>query len=414
MLMARLNHFITLFFSFFLFCVPQLYLWSSPLGEIIAYVTAFLSNHRGSHIPSSWMAHAGCVFVAAIHPSRTWASGSFRVHAMKCMCAHTRPQFILSSERCSLGMGSEPMLTPREKLPLPEIILLRGGLNPRRCIKQDSKPNTLPNELFWPLFFSFNLDSKLFSCVSITRFKLNFTLSFVTVLSKQTKELIFYPIFFSTAQEISKIFCWQFRVKNWQHVWSKHSYHLSAADIWNAKLSKRNMHDCKSSCIILTYTHKHTHIYLGQHSAYNSTSVRFYRINLSLYKHFWHKIICMCTFKKEASSAKHVQLHQQTKPQLKQQNTSQTNTTDHIPKQKQQTSIWTDHTKDQNSPLSKLSNIVKVYNGLLQTHLQWLWPCERGHTGKPGQWCTYSTSHKHLQQHTDIIWATLSSWVTIT
>ena len=35
---------------------------------------------------------------------------------MECMCAQTRPQFILSSERV-LGMESEPMLTPREKSP---------------------------------------------------------------------------------------------------------------------------------------------------------------------------------------------------------------------------------------------------------------------------------------------------------
>ena len=37
----------------------------------------FLSNHRGSHIPSSLMVPAGCVFVAGIHPSRTWMSGFF-------------------------------------------------------------------------------------------------------------------------------------------------------------------------------------------------------------------------------------------------------------------------------------------------------------------------------------------------
>ena len=29
-------------------------------------------------------------------------------------------------------------------------ILLRGGWNPRRCIKQDSEPNTLPTELSRP------------------------------------------------------------------------------------------------------------------------------------------------------------------------------------------------------------------------------------------------------------------------
>ena len=28
-------------------------------------------NHRGSHIPSLWMVHAGCVLVAGTHPSRT-------------------------------------------------------------------------------------------------------------------------------------------------------------------------------------------------------------------------------------------------------------------------------------------------------------------------------------------------------
>ena len=38
------------------------------------------------------------------------------------------------------------MLTPREKSSLPgKKILLRGGSNPRRCIKQDSQPNTLPS-----------------------------------------------------------------------------------------------------------------------------------------------------------------------------------------------------------------------------------------------------------------------------
>ena len=33
-------------FFWFFFCVPQLYLWGSPLlGEIFAYVTVFWSNH---------------------------------------------------------------------------------------------------------------------------------------------------------------------------------------------------------------------------------------------------------------------------------------------------------------------------------------------------------------------------------
>ena len=39
----------------------------------------------------------------------------------------------------------ESMLTLREKSPL-----LRRGSTPRRCITQDSEPNTLPTELFRP------------------------------------------------------------------------------------------------------------------------------------------------------------------------------------------------------------------------------------------------------------------------
>ena len=65
---------------------------------------------------------------------------------MKCMCAQTRPRFILSSERVFGGMEFEPMLTPREKSPLPENVP-RGGLNPRRC---GQRAQALPNELFWP------------------------------------------------------------------------------------------------------------------------------------------------------------------------------------------------------------------------------------------------------------------------
>ena len=41
----------------------------------------------------------------------------FWVRAMKCMCAQTRPRFILSSEGVFGGMEFEPMLTPRGKIP---------------------------------------------------------------------------------------------------------------------------------------------------------------------------------------------------------------------------------------------------------------------------------------------------------
>ena len=71
----------------------------------------------------------------------------FWVHAMKCMCAQTRPRFILSSERVLGGMEFEPMLTPREKSPLPENFP-RGGSNPRRC---GQRAQTLPTSYSGPL-----------------------------------------------------------------------------------------------------------------------------------------------------------------------------------------------------------------------------------------------------------------------
>ena len=70
----------------------------------------------------------------------------FWVRAMKCMCAQTRSRFILSSERVFWGMEFEPMLTPREKSPLPENVP-RGGSNPRCC---GQRAQALPTELFQP------------------------------------------------------------------------------------------------------------------------------------------------------------------------------------------------------------------------------------------------------------------------
>ena len=50
---------------------------------------------------------------------------------MKCMYAQTRPRFILSSKGVLGGMEFEPMLTPREKSPLPKKSPEEGS-NPRR------------------------------------------------------------------------------------------------------------------------------------------------------------------------------------------------------------------------------------------------------------------------------------------
>ena len=47
-------------------------------------------------------------------------------------------------------MESEPMFTPKGKIPFTRKILPREGSNPWRCIKQDSEPNTLPTSYSGP------------------------------------------------------------------------------------------------------------------------------------------------------------------------------------------------------------------------------------------------------------------------
>ena len=81
----------------------------------------------------------------------------FWVRAMKCMCAQTRPRFILSSEGVFGGMEFEPMLTPREKSPLPENVPW-GGSNPWHC---GQRAQALPTELFRPLIHMLLIWSKI-------------------------------------------------------------------------------------------------------------------------------------------------------------------------------------------------------------------------------------------------------------
>ena len=78
-------------------------------------MTILQSNHRGIHIPSLWMVHAGCVFVAGIHPSRTRVSGSFesmRWNAYRlCLYSHLRK---------FLGNGVRTHVNSKRKIPSTE------------------------------------------------------------------------------------------------------------------------------------------------------------------------------------------------------------------------------------------------------------------------------------------------------
>ena len=98
---------------------PAIPLGFTILGEIFAHVTVFKSNHRASHILSSWMVHAGCIFVAGIHLSRIGMSGSSESMPGN-TCVHRLDLGLCSHAKKFLGTESEPMLTPREKSPLPE------------------------------------------------------------------------------------------------------------------------------------------------------------------------------------------------------------------------------------------------------------------------------------------------------
>ena len=69
--------------------------------------------------------------------------GIFWVRAMKCMCAQTRPWFILSSERVFWGMEFEPMWAPREKSPEEDWTRAAVDSEPKHCQLSYSGPPSL-------------------------------------------------------------------------------------------------------------------------------------------------------------------------------------------------------------------------------------------------------------------------------
>ena len=93
--------FFCLFFVGF-FYVPQLYLWGSPLlGEIFAYVTVFNPTIK----IVTFRLHGWCVLGVFLLPAFTRLGHERQDLLSPCMCAQTRPQFILSSERVFWGNG---------------------------------------------------------------------------------------------------------------------------------------------------------------------------------------------------------------------------------------------------------------------------------------------------------------------
>ena len=110
------------------------------------------------------MVRAGCVFVPSIQSHLWCVLGKFLFPVFKVICpkhecqdllsprdgihmyAQTGPPFILSPERVQ-GNGVRTHVNSKQKIPSTRQHC--AGSNLQCCIMQDSKPNTLPTELFW-------------------------------------------------------------------------------------------------------------------------------------------------------------------------------------------------------------------------------------------------------------------------
>ena len=132
----------------------QLYLIGlTILGDIFVYVIFFfffffLSNHRVSHILSSWMVRARCVFVAGIHLSRTWVSGSLESVRWNA-CEHRLDLGIYSHLKEFLGNWVRTHVNSKGKIPSTgssEEVWTRNAASRRTASR-----NTLLTELFQPL-----------------------------------------------------------------------------------------------------------------------------------------------------------------------------------------------------------------------------------------------------------------------
>ena len=151
----------------FILLRSQLYIWGSPSWARIWHVWQFspLYNHSDGHIPSSWMVRVGCVFVAVIHPSRTWMSGFFE-SVRQNACVHKLDLGLYSHPIFVREIGSEPMSAAREKSPLQETHRTVKPATPHHAGQQAQHPSdwaSTASKIDKDLFhFQGSLDNVLF------------------------------------------------------------------------------------------------------------------------------------------------------------------------------------------------------------------------------------------------------------
>ena len=128
---------------------PAVSLGFTIFSEIFAYVTIFQTYHWGSHIPSSWKVHVRRVFVAGIHPSRTWMSESFESVQWNA-CVHKLDLGLHSHPKEFWGNGVRTHVNSKGKIPSTGKLLLREGSNLWHCITQQQQAHTLPKSYSSP------------------------------------------------------------------------------------------------------------------------------------------------------------------------------------------------------------------------------------------------------------------------
>ena len=117
------------------------------------------SNHRRSHIKSSWMVHAGCVFVPSIQPSRTWMSGSSEFVGWN-RCVHRIDLSLYPHPKESFS-GSGVRTHANSKGKIPSTRGSEEGWTRDAASRRTASP-TLPTEQFQPwLPFSKKTDDLL-------------------------------------------------------------------------------------------------------------------------------------------------------------------------------------------------------------------------------------------------------------
>ena len=128
--------------------------------DCFAYVTVFLFNHRGSHIPSSWWCLLGMFLLLAFTHLGHECQDILGPCDGMCVCTDKMSVYTLIQKSFG-GMKSEPMFTPR-KNPLNRKNSPPRRIEPTNLHQAGQRAKHTINKLFWPPFLLQFLHSFLY------------------------------------------------------------------------------------------------------------------------------------------------------------------------------------------------------------------------------------------------------------